>query len=240
MSAKAPLTKPPTATAPPPIAVSEKSLLKQRAYDSLKRWIQDNTFAPGDFLSERQLAIRLGMSKTPVKAALERLEAEGFIAVSPQQGIVVRDLSVQQIADQFELRLALESFVLRAVSGRLSGEQTTRLRQNLSRQEYAAKETDHGAAIELDAEFHLLFCEFLGNQEIVRVMSHLRDRIHRVVSGVFDQHPDRYQSSYREHLAIAEAVLASDADLATAALERHLNFGKKWLLSPRRERRDSG
>ena len=75
------------------------------------------------------------MSKTPVKAALERLEVEGFITVSPQQGIVVRELSVHEIADLYEIRAALESYTLRAIAGRLTAEQVRRLRANLKAQE---------------------------------------------------------------------------------------------------------
>ncbi|MBI1312768.1 FCD domain-containing protein [bacterium] len=215
-------------------SASERSLLKQRAYDELKQRIQDATFQPGAFLSERQLAGQLGMSKTPVKAALERLEAEGFIAVSPQQGIVVRDLSVHEIADQFEIRQALESFVLRSLAGKLCNAQVTQLRGNLRQQQQAAKSGDTRAAARLDSEFHTLFCTFLGNQEIIRVMLHLREKMHRVVTRVFDQNTHRLGSSYREHQAIADAVLSGNGDQAATALEEHLNYGKQLLLSPRR------
>src|SRR5262245_56779925 len=85
-------------------------LMKERAYSEIKRRILNCDYPPGSFLSERNLATTLGMSKTPVKAALERLEHEGFITVSPQQGIVVRELSIREIADQYEIRTALESF----------------------------------------------------------------------------------------------------------------------------------
>src|SRR5262249_491897 len=96
-----------------------RGLMKDRAYDAIKRGILGTGFPPGSFLAERQLAEWLGMSKTPVKAALERLELEGFITVSPQQGIVVRDVAVREIADQYEIRVALEAYVLRATAGRL-------------------------------------------------------------------------------------------------------------------------
>ncbi len=213
---------------------SPRSLLKQQAYDELKQRIQDATFAPGAFLSERQLALQLGMSKTPVKAALERLESEGFIAVSPQQGIVVRELSVHEIADQFEIRLALESFVLRSVSGKLSDLEVSRVRENLERQKDAVGKTDVVAATELDAEFHGIFCECLGNQEIIRVMLHLREKIHRVIGRVFQKTVDRFEASWNEHSALAEAVLAGDAELAVQRLQEHLEYGKQLLLSPRR------
>lgn len=211
-----------------------RTLLKQRAYDALKQRIQDAVLKPGTFLSERQLATQLGMSKTPIKAALERLEAEGFIAVSPQQGIVVLDLSVHEIVDQFEIRLALESFVLRSVAGRLDDNQTRRVTENLESQRRAATAEDIQESVGLDAEFHALFCEFLGNQEIVRVMLQLREKIHRVITRVFGRDVGRLEKCLAEHRAIAEAVLNGNPDQAAQALEEHLQYGKQQLLSPRR------
>lgn len=213
---------------------NSKSLLKDRAYVELKRLILDTTFSPGDFLSERQLAERLTMSKTPVKAALQRLESEGFIAVSPQQGIVVRDLTIHEIADQFEIRLALESHVLRSVAGKLSGSEAERLRASLRQQREMVAKGDYTQAVELDADFHMMFCEFHGNQEFVRVMSRLRERMHRVIAGVLEQDVDRAAASVAEHVAIADAVLAGDANRAALCLKEHLDYGKQFLLAPRR------
>ena len=66
------------------------------------------------------------MSKTPVKAALERLESEGFITISPQRGVVVRQFAIHEIADQYEMRVALETYTVRTLAGRLSAEQADR------------------------------------------------------------------------------------------------------------------
>ncbi len=214
--------------------LSSRSLLKDKAYEQLKSQIQDSIFVPGTFLSERQLALELGMSKTPIKAALERLESEGLISVSPQQGIVVRELSVHEIADQFEIRLALESFVLRSVTGKITNEGITRIRKNLQQYQQAAREFDHAAAIKLDAEFHGIFCDCLGNQEIIRVMTHLREKMYRVIGHIYQQHEDRIESSWTEHTAVANAVIAGNADLAVIKLQEHLEYGKQLLLSPRR------
>ncbi|MBI2480313.1 MAG: GntR family transcriptional regulator [Planctomycetia bacterium] len=214
--------------------VAAKSLLKDQAYAELKRLILDATFSPGDFLSERQLAERLTMSKTPVKAALQRLESEGFIAVSPQQGIVVRDLTIQEMADQFEIRLALESHVLRSVAGKLTADEAQRLRANLEQQRAMVATHDYRRAVELDTEFHTMICEFHGNQEIIRVMSQLRDRMHRVIARVFEQDRDRLAASVNEHTAIADAVLTGDADRAVQGIKEHFEYGKQFLLAPRR------
>lgn len=211
-----------------------RSLLKQQAYVQLKSLIQSATFQPGDFLSERQLALRLGMSKTPVKAALERLEAEGFITVSPQQGIVVRELSIHEVADQFEIRIALESFVVRSLATRINADQTKQLRDVLKAHKSAVAKQDSARCVELDTDFHIMLSRFHGNMEILKVMSQLRDRIHRATSRVLDQDVTRLASSLAEHVAIVDALVANDAALAVRRVEEHLEYGKQFLLSPRR------
>ncbi|MGL4552782.1 MAG: GntR family transcriptional regulator, partial [Gemmataceae bacterium] len=210
-----------------------RALLKDSAYDQIKASLLNNHYPPGSFLSERQLAEALGMSKTPVKAALERLEAEGFIAVSPQQGIVVRELSVREIADQYEIRAALESFALRAVAGTLTQEQIARVRANLLAQSRLKGTGDVAEAVELDAAFHMLFVEIFGNAEILRVVRQVREKMQRVVSRVFRLSPPRIEASYTEHAAIAEAVIAGHGPQAAELLVRHLEQGKQTLLSPR-------
>jgi len=210
-----------------------RGLLKERAYEEIKRRLLTGRYPPGSFLAERQLADQLGMSKTPVKAALERLEHEGFISVSPQQGIVVRELTVHEIADQYEIRAALETYTVRAVAGRLASDQTARLRANLKAQEKTRGKGEVARCVELDAEFHTLFAEFLGNQEILRVTSQLREKMQRVITAVFRLNPARFDSSYEEHRAIADAVTRGDGDGAAALVERHLAIGKQFLLSPR-------
>jgi DNA-binding GntR family transcriptional regulator len=209
-----------------------RGLLKERAYQEIKRRVLSGAYAPGSFLAERQLAEQLGMSKTPVKAALERLEHEGFITVSPQQGIVVRELVLREIADQYEIRAALETFTVRAVAGKLTPERAARLRANLKAQERIRGKGEVVRAVELDAEFHALFAEFLGNQEILRVTLQLREKMQRVITAVFQLNPGRIDSSYDEHRAIAEAVIRGDGAEAARLAERHLEIGKRFLLSP--------
>jgi DNA-binding GntR family transcriptional regulator len=216
-----------------PVNGHARSLLKDRAYDRIKQRLLDDDYPPGTFLSERQLAETLGMSKTPVKAALERLESEGFIAVSPQQGIVVREMSVGEIADQYEIRTALESFTLRTLAGRLSPAEAARVKANLAAQAKLRGTGDVAGWVERDAEFHTLFAELLGNREIVRVMRQLRERMRRVVTQVFRLCPARMETSYDEHAAIAAAVLGGDGGRAAELIVRHLELGKGLILSPR-------
>ena len=211
-----------------------RGLLKERAYDEIKRLILTGELDPGTFLAERQLAARLGMSKTPVRSALERLESEGFISISPQQGAIIRDLSLDEIADQYEIRTALETFVARTVAGRLTPEQVDQVEANLQAQRANLDAGDVARGVALDEEFHALFGRFLGNREILRVMGQLRDKIHRVIFRVFTSDPGRIAGSTEEHRAIAEAIIEGDATLAARRIEEHLHVGKLSLLNARR------
>src|SRR5262249_13562334 len=210
-----------------------RGLLKDRAYDEIKRYILSTDFAPGTFLAERQLAAQLGMSKTPVKAALERLELEGFISVSPQQGIVVRDLSAREIADQYEIRAALETYTLRAVAGNLTSDQVAAVRANLAAQRRLRGSAKVEEMAALDSAFHGLFAQFLDNQEVLRVLNQLRDKMLRIITKVFRLNPRRIDTSYEEHLALAEAAIAGDGELAARLMEVHLARGKQMILARR-------
>jgi DNA-binding GntR family transcriptional regulator len=207
--------------------------LKVKAYRELKQLIQGGTLAGGQFLSERQLADRLKMSKTPIKAALERLELEGFVTVSPQQGIVVRQLTIQEVADQFELRMALECYVVKSVAGRLSPEQLQPMARNLREQSTAARARKVSRLVELDAEFHLLLCRAFGNEAILECMAQHRAKMHRVIYQVMSQARDRLADAVDEHRGIFSAVREGNPELAVELVVKHLDFGKQHLLGTR-------
>lgn len=210
-----------------------RSLLKEKAYSEIKERIQDGRLAGGTFLSERQLVAILGMSKTPIKAALERLELEGFVTVSPQQGIVVRELSVREIAEQFELRKLLEGFVVKAITGKLTKKQLSPIVQNLRKQSAAESQQSVSKFIELDTEFHLLLCHAYGNTAISECLSQHRSKMHRVISQVMSKSSGRLAEAVKEHRAILAAIKSDNATLAVQLVEKHLEFGKQCLLSSR-------
>jgi DNA-binding GntR family transcriptional regulator len=213
------------------VILNARPLLQDQAYDRLKELIQSGSLAAGNLYTERVLSEQLGMSKTPIRAALTRLDIEGFVSVSPQQGIAVREISVHEIVDLFDIRLALESFVVRSLAGRLRPPQVERLRANLRAQKECVNADDPQTLTRLDTDFHLLFCEFLDNREITRVLTHLRDKLHRVILRVMSRAEGRLATAVAEHTAIAEAVIRGKADLAAAGVRRHLEFGKQFLMS---------
>lgn len=211
--------------------MNARPLLQDKAYEKLKELIQSGSLAAGNLYTERRLSEELGMSKTPIRAALTRLDIEGFVSVSPQQGVAVREMSVHEIVDLFDIRLALETFVARSLAGKLRPPQVERLRANLKGQKDCVEANDPQTLTRLDTDFHLLFCEFLDNREITRVLSHLRDKLHRVILRVMNRAEGRLETAVAEHAAIAEAVIRGKADLAANGVQRHLEFGKQFLMS---------
>jgi DNA-binding GntR family transcriptional regulator len=208
--------------------------LQSRAYAELRRLIVSGEFPPGTFLSERQLAVQLGMSKTPVHVALERLEAEGFVTISAQQGIVVRGLSVEDIVDHYELREAVESWVVRRLAGNLNPQQREQLQTNLRQQHEALEAWDMVKLMHLDEQMHYLLCSYLNNREIMSTMERLRDKIHQVILRVTETDRTRPAESTAEHVAIIQAVLDGDPDRAAVLMTEHLEAGKRRILNPER------
>ncbi|MFS0727533.1 GntR family transcriptional regulator [Paenibacillus sp. 1P07SE] len=204
-------------------------LLKDKAYRSIKQGILQETFQAGQFLSEKQLIDHLAMSKTPIKSALDRLEAEGFVQVSPKQGILVKELSYEKVKHLFDLRLALELFVAEQVAGRLSPLYCEKLELNLADQRRFMKEQDNERFTVSDAEFHMLLCEATGNKEIISVMENNQSHLYRFALRVIRRLPERKEQAYRDHVNILAAAKANQPEEMKQLIRDHLQYAKTFL-----------
>lgn len=209
-----------------------RPLLKDRAFDHIKALILDGTYQPGQFISERELSAELEMSKTPIRAALERLEEQGFVTIAPQRGVIVRDLTPREIADHYDFRMALESWIMRSMAGRLPATTVTALEDNL-RQQHAQTEgdvVDLPGFTQADANFHHLITASTGNTEFERAMQRQWDKLQRLVESIAFRDANVPRRSCAEHQAIFDALMAGDGDLAAQLVIEHLEHGKKFML----------
>ena len=206
--------------------------LKDRAYEELKTLILSEALPPGSFLSERTLGQKLGMSKTPVRSAIERLENEGFVSVSPQQGVVVRALTPEEIRNHFDLRIALETFVVRRLTGTLNAAQRTQLEAKLREHDHALETGDVALAAASDLEFHLTLCRFWGNEELLRALWWHHDILFRTVHKLYrdDRFFQRVQQNSLEHETLLKLLGERDGDRTARYLEKHLEFGKHLIF----------
>lgn len=222
-----------------PTITRERALpLKDRAYARIKKQILREELEPNSFLSERGLARDLGMSNTPVRLALARLEHEGYVRISPQQGIVVVALTVEEIVDYIDFRLALESFVVRQITGALSAREVEALEDNLRRQREVLdgatpERKDREALLRMDVSFHLLLSSAFGNRQISRAVELQHDMLFRVANRVFRTHPERLEQSVKEHHEIVEAIVGGVREDAVSCIEAHILKIKPLLVGVR-------
>lgn len=147
-----------------------------RAHTHLREEILQGRITPGTMLSESELAGRLSMSRTPVRAALTRLQDEGWVTIYPQRGALVREVGEQEVWDAAAVRHALESAGVRrgvpSLRDALSGE----LAENLEAQRVALSDNDFASFMSLTMRFHRGFVELAGNAVMLSVYDRLQDK----------------------------------------------------------------
>lgn len=209
---------------------AEGASLQDRAFGEIKDRILTGQYPPGTFLSAREIAHELQMSKTPVQGAFGRLGLAGFVTVSPQRGAVVRAPTLREILEQYDLRAALETHVVRKLANRLSKADAARLQELLEGQEAAIADADLRRYVALDAEFHVSMSEASGNRELARIMRELRDLLQRSIE--FGWQARETGSGFKDHQEILRLVLEGDGEGAAQAVTRHLRRATgRWVDS---------
>ncbi|MFD3518172.1 GntR family transcriptional regulator [Streptomyces sp. NPDC058657] len=194
----------------------------ERVYDHIKRGVLDRSYEGGTLLTEGHLAEAVGVSRTPVREALLRLEVEGLIKLYPKKGALVLAVSAQEIADVVETRLLVEEFAVRkAVPA--SPHLIARLEGLLAEQQRLALAGDLAEVAVTDRCFHAEIVRNAGNQILSRLYDQMRDRQLRMGVAVMEAHPDRIALNITEHAEMLDALRAGDADAAAACVRRHVS-----------------
>ena len=163
--------------------VSERSARStDRVYDQIKLMAMTYQFLPGEHINEVDLARQLGVSRTPVREALNRLSSEGFTSMLPNRGFFGRRLDATEIFNLFEYRCALEQAIVRLACERATDEALDALDAFVRalRQQDAKDRTPTLERLRQDEEFHLRIARMTGNPEFVRALEAVNSRIHFV------------------------------------------------------------
>lgn len=204
--------------------------LKDKAYNELKSLILNGEIKPGEMLSERVLVDLLRMSRTPIRAAMERLAAEGLLNYTPNKGIAVSEVSIRRAANIYDLRTALEVHVVTKLAEReWSQNEKEQIEENLSLQKEYASKLEFDKFTVKDSEFHHTLSEVYGNEEMLNVIERIQDQIYQIAMQVLRKDRNRVHVSYADHLAIYNAIIAHDGPTAAKKMSDHLVFGKQIL-----------
>ncbi|MGW1025487.1 GntR family transcriptional regulator [Streptomyces sp. NPDC002577] len=212
----------PAASAPVPAPIKQPPAA-DRVYHHVKSSVLERRYEGGTLLTEGELAEAVGVSRTPVREALLRLEVEGLIKLYPKKGALVLPVSAQEIADVVETRLLVEEHAARkAVPA--SPQLIARLEELLERQKAQAAAGDLAEAAVTDRCFHAEIVRSGGNEILSRLYDQLRDRQLRMGVAVLHSHPDRVAKTLVEHQEILDALRSGDGEAAVAVVHRHVDW----------------
>jgi DNA-binding GntR family transcriptional regulator len=204
---------------------SGRPAAKDRALEYVKTQVLTGAYPGGELISEGEVATALGMSRTPVREAFLRLEAEGLLRLYPQRGALVVPVSSTEARAVIEARLVLEQFAAAKVLARGPVACTAafeRLSAALQRQRDAAAASNWQAFVEADRAYHDVTLEESGNAILSDFYSSLRDRQMRMTGESLIQDRQRMATILDEHRGIAEALRDGDLVRTLAAVQNHL------------------
>ena len=195
--------------------------LADRAYEHVRSEILDGRLPVGSVVAEGAVAEELGISKTPVRQALQTLRREGLLELGPRRQVIVRGFSGEHRREILDIRIALESLSVRRACETMTIEQIDHLRLLLIRQKRAVDARDEDGFIELDEEFHLHIAAAAGLPIVERFLSQLRGFV-RVMRLGSRRSPGHLQQVLAEHEALADLIEARRPARAERALREHL------------------
>jgi DNA-binding GntR family transcriptional regulator len=197
--------------------------LAERAYRRLEELIVTLQLAPGAVVSEQALAERLGIGRTPIREALQRLARERLIVVLPRRGIIVSEVNVRTQLRLLEARREIERLLARSAARRATPAQRDRFRRIADEMEAAARSNDDKAFLRLDQEFNLLVLESAQNEFAAGAMTLMNGLSRRFWYIHYKQAADMPLTA-RQHAEIARAVADNDKKAAGAAVDRLLDY----------------
>jgi len=200
-----------------------RNTLAKRAYEQLRQRIVDGRLAPGSRVVVRPLCAELGLSPTPIRAALSALEREGFLVSTAHRGYTVPQMSLETVRNIFELRGALDGIAARRAAVSPSAETLVRkLHRLLDSQRLQIDVGNLSRYSDLDLTFHRQIWHASGNTRLVDVAETLSGQI-RLGSGSSSQVPGRLPPALDEHAAIIEALQSGDGEAAAEAARAHVH-----------------
>ena len=212
-----------------PIKLDSYQPLREVVCETLRDAIRKGKLKPGERLMESQLAEDLGVSRTPVRDAIRKLELEGYVIMMPRRGTYVANLSIRDVNEVFEIRTSLDSLASGLAAERITDEELERLQRLLVAIGGYIEENDMDKIVECDTEFHDLLYQASRNSRLVGIIFNLREQLTRFRSTSM-AFPGRLKATLEEHRRIVEAIAQGDVAEARAAAEYHMEKSEQTLL----------
>jgi DNA-binding GntR family transcriptional regulator len=206
-------------------------LLREFAYERLKDAIRHTDVPSGYPLSETRISKILGVSRTPVREALQQLSQEGLVQVIPGRAVTVASRSIRDVLNVVHVRMLLEPEMMRLVTETISLAQVKTLQEALDGMEKALATGSQEDWSESDTVYHETLSEACPNQLLGEIVVQMRNRVHHLANVDSQTNPARLQACTAEHREIVEAIVAKDGQAAANAMRSHINQLQQSLFN---------
>jgi DNA-binding GntR family transcriptional regulator len=204
-------------------------LLTAHVVEELKQRIESGRVKPGERLNEATLAESMGTSRGPIREAIRTLSGMGLVTPVPNRGVFVRQVSLSEMLEIYEMRALVFGFAVERASEHMTTARKKILTTLIEQMEAAAKAGRGGRYYELNLRFHEAITEFSNNRRAARVYAECVKELHLFRRPAFN-YPAKMHRSNREHRAIYAALMAGRGAQARALAEEHVRSGRQRLL----------
>ena len=214
-----------------------KASLTDKAYSQIKAWIIDFQLKPDSHLSVLDLAEALGISRTPVREALSRLEQEYLVERTPMKGFKVKALNLDEIGDLFEVRTAVEMLAVRQAAQRMTPATRRQLSKSLASTSGCIEKGEKSHSLKLEQNFHIKILEASGNRPLIEVGRGILERIWAIqrFNIITDE---ALTEAHDQHAEIFNALVEGDPRGAEEAMRRHMGHTTQNLIARLRDQND--
>lgn len=203
--------------------------LRDLVYNNVRTAILSGSFEPGKRLMEVELAEMLGVSRTPVREALRKLEMEGFIDILPRKGAVVKVISVKDIQDLLEIRASLDELATRIACQKMTASNKKELKEVGDEFNKAVSNNDINAVVQNDIKFHDIIFASTQNEKLIQIINNLKEQIYRY-RVLYIRDKSYLRNIVKEHDEIIFSIIEGDTKRAGEAAVIHIQNQESALI----------
>lgn len=202
--------------------------LRDVVFNTLRNAILTGELSPGERLMEIKLADKLGVSRTPIREAIRKLELEGLVVNTPRKGAEVANISAADLRDVLEVRRSLEILAINLACQKMTSESLEELYENI--QEFK-RSIDSKATTDIaytDVGFHDIIYKSTGNNRLIQILNNIREQMYRYrLEYIKDR--ESWNTLVDEHMAIYESIKKRDSEAAVRAILIHIDNQEKKI-----------
>lgn len=203
--------------------------LRDVVFENLREAIVEGKLNPGQRLMEVQLAEQLGVSRTPVREAIRKLELEGLVVMLPRKGAYVANMSLKDIIDVLEIRSTLEGLASSLAAERIHPENIKELEKIAKEFEQNADNTDLDELLKKDVEFHECIFKATNNKKLHQLITSLWEQVYRFRATYIADY-ESVKSIIKEHQLILDAIKKGDNELAKKYAKEHIEKAENFMI----------